>query len=478
VSAFAGWERGTGAKSKRLAAAIERALIAGAIGGPLPSERRLAVQLGVSRGTVSAAYSELKERRLVSSRAGGYTQPDAESLKAPVRAARLAARGMAEGTILGTYVDRDPAALDLAFAFLGVPEAVRDVVAHAHVAALADPPSVDYIAAGRLDLRDRIAQSFCAQNIRTSAEQIIVTQGAYQGIVLATLLTLQPGDRVACESPVYAGALDTFRAQGAEMYDVGSYDRPGSIDALEREPDIRMIYASSVYRNPTGTVMESGSAARLARLSDLRDIVLVDDRALEHCGFTSQAIPPLAAYSEGAPILTLGSLDKTTGAGTRIGWIRAPRSLASKVARLKALSDLASPWFSQSVALRLFEHLDVIARARQAELERRASALARALRAELPHWSWIMPRGGASIWADAATDADTLVARAAAVGVSLVAGGAFVPSGISGTHVRLAITQSESVAGIAITRVAGLMPLDARPNGLKPNVMRRSLNHA
>src|SRR5580704_16872010 len=101
------WDRGGGRKAERLAAAIERAIVTGEIDGPLPAERRLAASLGVSRGTVTAAYAELKERRLLASRPGGYTRPDRGNLATPVRAARLAARGMAEGTILGNYVERD-----------------------------------------------------------------------------------------------------------------------------------------------------------------------------------------------------------------------------------------------------------------------------------------------------------------------------------------------------------------------------------
>jgi DNA-binding transcriptional MocR family regulator len=413
-----GWERGEGRRSQRLAAAIERALIAGTLAGPLPSERILAGRLGVSRGTVSAAYAELKERRLVTSRAGGYTRPDHEQLKAPVRAARLAARGMADGTILSNYIDRDPASLDLAFAFLEIPERLRDLVMHAYVAALEEPPSTEYLAAGRPELRERIAETFRAQAIPTTAEQIVVTQGAYQAIVLATLLALQPGDRVACECPMYPGALDIFRAHAATVYEVDSYDRPHVLELLGREAGIDMIYASTVYRNPTGTVMDHATAARLAHIAERRDTILIDDRALEHCGFHPGAPPPLTAYNHNAPIITLGSLDKTTGAGTRIGWIRAPRALAGKLTRLKALSDLASPFFMQGVALHLLEHLAVIAAERQRELKLRYTAAAAALAANLPAWRWQPPRGGSPIWIDTGMDADAIVATAARAGIT------------------------------------------------------------
>lgn len=445
------WDRGGGRKAERLAAAIERALISGQLDGPLPAERRLAASLHVSRGTVTAAYAELKERRLLASRPGGYTRPDRGNLATPVRAARLAARGMAEGTILGNYVERDPNALDLSFAFLDVPGGMRDVVAHAYVEALEESPTTHYVAAGLPELRERIADWYTrVANLRTSPEQIVVTQGAYQGIVLATLLTLQPGDRVAAEVPLYPGALDTFRAHDAAIRPVDAFDE---VTLARIASEVRLIYATSVWCNPTGTLLDRRSAVRLARFSEKSEIPVIDDRALEHCGFDAALPAPLAVHAPNAPILTLGSLDKTTGAGTRIGWVRAPRALAGKVARLKAMSDLASPTYLQRVALRLFDHLEPIARARRLELRKRHDHLTQVLRGRFPAWSWTEPAGGASLWVDTGGDADAIARAAARVGVTLIAGAAFRPDAISRSHVRLALAQPEAAVEEALGRL-------------------------
>ena len=47
---------------KQIAAHLEREIVSGALppGAPLPPERTLARQYGVNRGTVSAAYEELR----------------------------------------------------------------------------------------------------------------------------------------------------------------------------------------------------------------------------------------------------------------------------------------------------------------------------------------------------------------------------------------------------------------------------------
>ncbi len=454
---LSGWAHGRGSKAQRLATALEGALIRGAIDGPLPSERRLAAHLGLSRGTVAAAYGALKDRRRLTSRPGGYTRPDVENLKAPARAARLAARGTAPGTTLGTYVEPDPAALNLSLAVLGVPSEARDFVRAAYRLA----PELSAItapqAAGHPELRERIAATYRTLGLVTDAEQIVVTQGARQAIVLATLVAVQPGDRVACECPIYPGALDIFRAHSAAIYGVTSFEDPDVLDALERSPNIAMIYASSVYRNPTGSVIEASTATRLVRHACARDILVIDDRALEYCGFDSEIIAPLAAYGVDAPILTLGSLDKTTGAGTRIGWIRAPRRLTGKIARLKALSDLASPSLTQALAIALFEHIEPIAAARRRELAERYATAAQAIAEVLPRWTHRPQRGGSSIWVDTHTDADAVVAAAARAGVTLMGGRAFDPTDAAGRHVRITLARSPEELAAGIHRIAAAL---------------------
>ncbi|HTW85120.1 MAG TPA: PLP-dependent aminotransferase family protein [Candidatus Sulfotelmatobacter sp.] len=460
ISALTGWELGPGRLPQRLAAALERALVAGVLGdGPLPAERRLAAALGISRGTVTAAYAELKDRKLVASRPGGYTEPDHVALAAPVRAARLAARWTVEETILREYATRDPAGLDLSFAFLGTPEGAQPLIDAAFARALTHRPNpTGYVAAGLAGLRERIADWYThTLLLRTSADQIVITQGAYQAIYLAAMLALSPGDTVVAEVPMYPGALDIFRMHGAVIRDVGMFDEPKTLDALERAgTDVALVYATSAYRNPIGTTIDARSAARLARWSARADVTVVDDRALGLCGF-GEWPRPLASFAPDAPILTLGSLDKTTGAGTRIGWMRVPRATAPKLARLKAIADLTSPPLMQQVAIELHDDLAAIAALRSAELKRRYERLAARLRTRFPRWRWETPAGGASIWVDVATDADVLQRAAGRAGVTLVTGSAFLPGGEHGRHVRIAFARPETLLDAAVDRLASVV---------------------
>jgi DNA-binding transcriptional MocR family regulator len=236
---------------------------------------------------------------------------------------------------------------------------------------------------------------------------------------------------------------------------VGSFENVATLADLETNAEsIGMIYATTVGRNPAGTIMAPRNAERLAHIAARHDLVTIDDRALEWCGFSPDMPAPLAAYAPDAPILTLGSLDKTTGAGMRVGWIRAPRRFAHRLARLKALSDIASPTHVQRVAVRLVERLGDIGEARRAVLRGRYEVLAGLLRRAFPTWRWVEPDGGLSIWVDTGLPGARLVAAAAEAGVKLIAGAAFVPDSPDDTHLRIAFSQPEAALRRGVERLA------------------------
>lgn len=71
--ALHGWSGGNGPLYRQLAAAIRAGLATGAIGDHLPSDRDLALELGVSRTTAVAAYDLLVDEGALVRRSGSGT---------------------------------------------------------------------------------------------------------------------------------------------------------------------------------------------------------------------------------------------------------------------------------------------------------------------------------------------------------------------------------------------------------------------
>ena len=163
----------------------------------VPSERALAPELGVSRGTVSRAYDRLREDGfLVSARGAGswLTLPDAA------------------GPASGRAASRPRWGVDLSVAALPAPEPQLGEAALSAARALARrAPSHGYAAAGLPELRAAIARRFCERGVDTTPDQVLVTAGAQHALHLVLRLLCAPGDRVLVDAPAYPRTLAAVR---------------------------------------------------------------------------------------------------------------------------------------------------------------------------------------------------------------------------------------------------------------------------
>src|SRR5262245_44585635 len=171
-----GWRRPRG-EAQGLADAIRALVVDGrlAVRTRVPSERALAPELGLSRGTVSRAYDRLREDGyLVSARGAGswLTLPGGSAAAAPSN----------------LFFEHDRG-LDLSIAALPAPEpmltqaaagAAHELTRHA--------PGFGFVAAGITPLREAVADRYTERGAPTSPDQILITNGAQQALHL--LLTL------------------------------------------------------------------------------------------------------------------------------------------------------------------------------------------------------------------------------------------------------------------------------------------------
>ena len=80
--------------------------------------------------------------------------------------------------------------------------------------------------AGDARLRGMIAAYLrSSRGMQCSAEQIVITSGAQQGISLCAQLLVEPGDAVAIENPGYRAAGHAFAVAGARLHGVAVDER-------------------------------------------------------------------------------------------------------------------------------------------------------------------------------------------------------------------------------------------------------------
>src|SRR5687767_14735389 len=185
------WSAGKGPLHRKLSRAIQGAVGLGSLppGLQLPAERGLAQALKLSRTTVVAAYDALRDEGWVESRQGSGTFVCARS--PVVGAARDAAQAnaLAASPLLGLFSYDPGSAIDLAlgtpFPLTELPAELYQLPKDEHAALLHDRL---YHPLGMPALREAIAARYTKNGLRTGPEQVLVTNGAQQGISLATAL--------------------------------------------------------------------------------------------------------------------------------------------------------------------------------------------------------------------------------------------------------------------------------------------------
>jgi DNA-binding transcriptional MocR family regulator len=431
------WSAAEGPLYRLLAARITRLTDAGelAAGLRLPAERDLAAALSVSRNTVAAAYQLLRDEGMAESRQGAATRiVPHRTTPAAVHRANGFFAGLLEASAVD--VDLSLAAVDCApqvAAAVADPAIVLDPAERAAVTRTSG-----YFPYGLPVLRAAIAGHLTDRlRLPSGAAQIIVTSGGQQAIDLLIRSEVLPGQPVVVEDPTYPGALDALQRAGARVIGVPAADGldPDRLEHVVRMHRPALVYLIPTYHNPTGRLMPAGHRERIASLAAASpDTLFVDDMTLAELplgdgpGWAFRALP-LAALGPGAPdqpnLVSIGSLSKLYWGGLRTGWIRASEGIIARLAAAKAAADQGSASFQQAIIAALLRgpH-DEIVKWRGEWLRSRYGALAGALRASLPDWTWPEPDGGLTLWARLPGGADSGAFAQAALrhGVAVVPG--------------------------------------------------------
>ncbi|MGO4471548.1 PLP-dependent aminotransferase family protein [Arthrobacter sp. M-10] len=462
------WNTGAAPAYRELADVVRLLVMDGRIplDVALPSERALAVTLGVSRTTVTAAYASLREQGFLSGGQGSRGRTGIPHRTVPVSGPGLA---IPEGI------------LDLAYASL---PATGEVVHRAFADALIDLPALlpgfGYDAVGLPPLREAIADRYTAAGIPTTAAQILVTSGAQHAlnIILKTLAGRQ--HKVLVEHPSYPNALDAIRASGSRTVPVpmppaaeptsgaaaeptsGGWDIDGMVAAMRHQRPA-MAYLVPDFHNPTGRIMSNLQRRRLVREAAGTGTVLVVDETLRELNLDGVSTSPLAAFSPA--VVTIGSLSKSHWAGLRTGWIRAEEDLINRFVQTRTTMDLGGPVVEQLAAARLLRAFAEPLDARLAELRRNREALLGLLAEHLPGWHVERPRGGLTAWCRLPTPSSTaLTVVAPDFGVRLAAGPRFGVGGAFEHFMRVPYTLAPAQLETAVLALRDAQArIDASP---------------
>lgn len=425
------WSTGDGPLYRRMADRFREAIDSGRLapGTMLPPERHLADTLSVSRSTVVAAFEDLKRSRHLEARQGSGTWVRGRSRPADEGNRELVEQ-LDEHAIVRDLSGAPADTMEFTAAAVDcAPEVINMLSSLDPMVVAAWATGHGYSPQGHESFRQVVAERLSDIGLPTTPSEVLITGGATQALLLAARLYLEPGAPAVLETPSYAGAIDVLHAAGARLL---SIDRDASGARTDQLADVvarslpRLVYLVPDFHNPTGGVLSERRREEVAQLAGDFHVPVVEDIVQRELWFDQPPPPPIAAFAPGAPILTVGSMSKVFWGGLRSGWIRGPRDVIARLARMKAVTDFGVPMFTQLLSTELLPNIDKTAAWRRRDLTRRLDVLTEALHKHLPEWRFERPAGGLSVWAKLPSPtADELVRRAGSHGVTVVPGSTF-----------------------------------------------------
>jgi 2-aminoadipate transaminase len=292
------------------------------------------------------------------------------------------------------------------------------------------------------------------RGVSCSADQIVITTGAQQGLDILARALLEPGGGVLMEEVSYTGAAQAIAAHRPRVWSVPTCARAGiDIDAVEvlLEGGVRpaFLYTVPDFHNPTGSCLTEASRRRLADLAGRFELPLIEDDPYSALRFDGEALPAVRAFDD-RWVIYVGSFSKIVAPALRVGWIVVPQGLREAVSIVKEASDLETSALTQRVLERFLSsnalepHLE---RLRHSYRERR-DAMLDALERHFPSCTrWNRPLGGLFVWVELPPSirADRLLAEAVdEEGVAFIPGSAFATTRDAGASaMRLSFATCE-----------------------------------
>ena len=442
-------------------------------GEKMPSSRKLAHHLGVSRITVTLAYTELQANDYLESRDRSGYFVSGNAPEPPPFAPRQSRRDVIDwGRALGRRFTggatpvkpQDWSKYRFPFIYGQTDPSLFDHANWRHCALRAlgqkdfqalttdyydqdDPQLIEFIARHTLPRRGILAEP----------GEILLTMGAQNALWLTAQVLLTQRRVAAIEEPCYHALRDILTQARCHLAPV-PVDRDGlPAEGLPERADV--IFTTPSHQSPTNATMPlERRRALLARAREMDALIVEDDYEFE-ISFLRAPLPALKSLDTDGRVIYVGSFSKSIFPGLRLGYLVGPEPFIREARALRASVLRHPPGLMQRTAAYFLSlgHYDSLIRKMGTVFARRRTVMEQALAAHGLGVEGSGVFGGSSIWMRAPEGVDTeeLDCRLRARSVLIEPGRPFFGNGADapGNYYRLAYSsiQSERIpAGIAI----------------------------
>ena len=444
----------------QLRQSISAAILAGRVqvGDRLPSSRKLAAHLKISRITVTLAYQELVADGYLASRdrSGYFVADTAPVAQLPRADATLTTnvidwpKHLARSFQGARLVEKPANWRDYPYPFI-YGQADAGLFNHSAWRSCAhralgkkdfDSLANDYAEADDPELVDFIARhTLPRRGIAARPEEILITVGAQNALWIVSQLLLAKGRNAAIENPGYPGIRDIISRTGCNVTPVDVDDDGLPPDALP--PDTDVVFVTPSHQAPTTVTMPMARRRDLLKKAADQDFIIVEDDYEFEMSFLRAPFPALRSLDNDGRVVYVGSFSKSLFPGLRLGYLVAPEALIREARALRATILRHPPGHIQRTTAYFLAlgHYDALVRRMRDTFHQRRAAMAACideLGLKATHSSVF---GGTSFWMEAPRGRDTvqLAHELRADGVLIEPGGPFfADSNAAPNHYRIA----------------------------------------
>lgn len=221
--------------------------------------------------------------------------------------------------------------------------------------------------AGIAELREAIANRYHKYWNGYTANHVLISVGAMEGLFLSMMVLLNPGDEILVPDPCFPNYYGQAEMVGAKAVPVPTYEefeyRMQAAD-VERAltPNTRAILINSPC-NPTGAVLTKADVSAIAEVAQKRNLWVLSDEPYDSIVYDSVEPFSIAQVPEIRDrVFVLNSFSKSYAmTGWRIGYLLAPDAgYITKMAQLQEGVASCVSTFSQVAAVEALKSTDCV----------------------------------------------------------------------------------------------------------------------
>jgi GntR family transcriptional regulator/MocR family aminotransferase len=245
------------------------------------------------------------------------------------------------------------------------------------------------------------------RGIMASDDEILVTVGGQNAIFLICALLVSRDTRVAMEDPGYPDMRNIFALHTQQMT-LAPLDAHGLMlgEALD---DVNIVYTTPSHQFPTTVTMPLERRMGLLKKASEKNFIIIEDDYEFETNYVNEPCPALKSLDDDGRVIYVGSLSKTLFPGLRIGFMVAPRAFIAEARALRRLMVRHAPSNNQRTAALFLSlgHHDALIRKLHKAYRTRWEIMGDALSKHLPSSTRIPSFGGTSFWVKGPTKLDS-----------------------------------------------------------------------